>query len=188
MIDRPAARQPSQRAGSRSSLALKLGATTIVSLLLVILALRHVDFGALSRFLANANYLYIAAAAAMYFVDLAFRSVRWQVLLRSSAPVSWRRLYPVLAIGYMANNLLPARIGELSRVYLVRRREQISASTVLASVAIERVVDGVTVLTLLVLTLPVLPETTWLGPLTRIAGATFGVGLLVCLVLAAARP
>lgn len=174
------------RPGRRANL--KRALTALASAILLALALRHVDAVALGRSLAGANYWLVAVAAAVYFVDLGLRSLRWRVLLGVVCPVSWRRLYPVLTIGYMANNLLPARLGELTRAYLVGRREQISASTVLASVALERVLDGVVVVGLLVMVLPSLPRTDWLGPLMRAAGLTFGAGLGVCLSLAVAQP
>lgn len=162
--------------------------TAALSLGLLALALRQADLGLLARSLAQVNYTVIAGAVAMYFVDLGFRSVRWRVLLSGAHEISARRLYPVLAIGYMANNLLPARIGELSRAYLVGRREQISPGTVLASVAIERVIDGLTVLVLLLVALPSLPVAPWLGALMRLAAMTFGAAVVLCLVLSTARP
>lgn len=172
----------------RRSVGWKIGATTVVSVALLALALHQVDLGLLERSLLHANYLEVGGAVAMYFVDLGFRSARWRILLSSVRAIPSRRLYPVLVIGYMANNLLPARIGELSRAYLVGRREDVSPGAVLASVAIERVIDGLTVLVLLVLALPALPMAAWLGGLIQLAGAIFGAAIVGSFVLALARP
>ncbi len=166
----------------------KVGATTVASVALLALALHQVDPGLLGQSLLRANYLEVAGAIAMYFVDLGFRSARWRILLGSVRMIPSRRLYPILVIGYMANNLLPARIGELSRAYLVGRREDVSPGAVLASVAIERVMDGLTVLVLLVLALPGLPMAAWLDRLVRLAAMTFGAAVIGCVVLATARP
>lgn len=171
--------------GNRFSI--RIGLTVAISLLLLVLALRDLDFGLLGRAMLGANYWYVVAAVLLYFVDIGLRAARWQILLRAARPIPTRRLYPVLTIGYMANNLLPARIGELTRAYLVGRRENVSTSTVLASVAIERVIDGVTVLAVLVLTLPALPAASWLGSLARIAEGTFGIAVVICFLLVAAR-
>ena len=172
---------------TRASL-IRFGATTAVSLVLVVLALRQVDFASLGRAVAGANFLYVGAAVIMYFVDVGFRSWRWRVLLCTARPIPTVRLFPILTIGYMANSLLPARIGEISRAYLVGRRDDVSVSTVLASVALERVIDAVTVLILLLLSLPSLPASPWLESLVRMAGATLSVALLACLLLAIANP
>lgn len=166
----------------------KIGLTGVMSVVLLALALRQADLEVLGRSLVQANYVHVAGAVATYFVDLGFRSVRWSILLRGTRATSPWRLYPVVAIGYVANNLLPARIGELSRAYLVGRRDGVSPSTVLASIAIERVVDGLTVLVLLVLALPALPMVPWLGRLIQLAAVTLWGSVAGYLVLAVARP
>lgn len=159
-----------------------------LSVALLWLAARQVDFSALSQTMGQVHYPYILLAVGVYFVDLGFRALRWRVLLGGVATVSARRLYPVLAIGYMVNNLLPVRIGELSRAYLVSRRENIDASVVLASVAIERVVDGLSVVALLLVSVSVLPATlgpegSWVANIASVAGASFGLGTVVIVAL-----
>jgi uncharacterized protein (TIRG00374 family) len=142
--------------------------------------------------MGGVNYWFVAAATSVYFVDLAVRAIRWHVLLSGTADIPAQRLYPVLAIGYMANNLLPVRIGELSRAYLVGRRENVDASAVFASVAVERILDGLTVVVMLVATLPFLPlaigrDSTWMSALARVAAVTFGGGVVVVVALVLAR-
>jgi uncharacterized protein (TIRG00374 family) len=152
------------------------------------LAIARVDLGQLASVLNRVNLWFLLAAVGTYFVDLLVRALRWETLLRHTGVISARRLYPVLAIGYMANNLLPGRVGELSRAYLVGRRERVSGSAVLATVAVERVVDGLSVLGLLLGTLAVLPASGlvvagWLGIVTRVAAITFGIALVGFAVL-----
>ena len=170
---------------------LKLAVSLLVSAGLFWLALAQVNLGQLNAVILGANYLYIAAAIGVYFVDLGIRALRWQVLLATTGHIPAKRLYPVLAVGYMANNLLPGRVGELSRAYLVAQREHVSGSAVLATVAIERVMDGLTVLVLLLAALALLPEASfqvgWLGLLTQVAVVTFGLALLAFVVLIVAR-
>ena len=96
--------------------------------------------------LSEANYVFVVPAIALYFVAVYFRALRWQYLLSPLGSFSPSRLYPVVVIGYMANNVLPARLGELVRSYYLARRERVSASATLATVAVERVYDGVTLL------------------------------------------
>ena len=117
----------------------------------------RVDLGELLDAFGQASYLYLVPAAAAYFVALAFRAMRWQFLLRPVRDVPWRRLYPVLAVGYMANNVLPMRLGELVRSYYLARREPVSASTALATILVERVFDGIALLFLLAVAALFLP-------------------------------
>ena len=96
--------------------------------------------------LAGANYAYVAPAVAMYLISVLFRTLRWQMLMRHMRPVSVRRLYPVVVVGYMANNLLPLRLGELVRSYYVSRREGVSKTSALATILVERVLDAIMLL------------------------------------------
>jgi uncharacterized protein (TIRG00374 family) len=169
--------------------ALRTAAGLAISGGLLVLALRQVNLAEVWALLQQARYLDLAAAVAVYFVDLGVRSLRWQVLLGrprgGSLPL--RRLYPPLAIGYMMNCLLPGRLGDLSRAYLVGRREELSASTVLASVAIERILDGVTVLLLLCAALAVQPATAAghgvLTLIAQLAAVSLGFALVGCVAL-----
>ena len=117
-----------------------------VSLILLLVLLYQVDLSEVGDALANANYLYLAPSIALYFVAVYFRAVRWRYLLSPMKVLQVGRLYPVVVIGYMANNLLPARLGELVRAYYLARREPINASSALGTVAVERVYAGVTLL------------------------------------------
>ena len=113
---------------------------------LFLLFLLRIDRQELGLELSQANYFYLAPAIGLYFAAVYFRSIRWSYLLSPIDRIPVSRLYPVVIIGYMANNLLPARLGELVRSYYLARREAVSGSTALATVAVERVYDGVTLL------------------------------------------
>ncbi len=127
-----------------------------VSLVLILVLLYQVNLSEMGDALANANYLYLAPSIALYFVAVYFRAVRWRYLLSPLGNLQIGRLYPVVVIGYMANNLLPARLGELVRAYYLARREPIRASSALGTLAVERVYDGMTLLAWAVVAGPVL--------------------------------
>jgi len=112
------------------------------SLVFLALLFYRVDLEKLGGALKGANYLFIIPSLAAYFLSVWFRTLRWQYLLRGSKRVSQGRLYPVVVMGYMANNLLPVRLGELVRAYLLGQREGISKATALATILLERVFDG----------------------------------------------
>ena len=102
----------------------------------------------LLRALREANYLYVIPAVVIYFVGIYFRAARWRYILSPLRAVPTRRLYPVVVMGYAANNVLPARAGELVRAYYMAQRERFSGSTALATIGVERVYDGLTLFVL----------------------------------------
>ena len=104
------------------------------------------DWQRLGSALADANYWYIVPAILLYQVSIAIRTMRWQVLLRHLRPIPISRLYPVVVVGYMANNLLPMRTGELVRSHYLSERGQVSKTSALVTILIERLLDAVTLL------------------------------------------
>jgi len=127
-----------------------------VSLVLLALLVSRVNFGELATALRSANYVYAAPAIALYFGAVYFRALRWRYLLSPLGSFRVARLYPVVIIGYTANNLLPARLGELVRSYYLAQREECSGGAALGTVAVERVYDGITLLALAALAFPLL--------------------------------
>ena len=128
-----------------------------VSVILLALFLFTVDIGRMLDALSGANYWYIIPAVLMYFVSVYFRSMRWSVMLRHLKPVSTRRLFPVVVVGYMANNLLPMRLGELVRSYYLNEREGVSATSALVTVFVERIFDALALLFFIALIAPFVP-------------------------------
>ncbi|MBI4202144.1 MAG: flippase-like domain-containing protein [Chloroflexi bacterium] len=170
----------------------------IASASFIALLLWRIDFQDTIEAFWKANYLWLLPAVAFYFVALYFRTLRWGVVLRPLKDVPTGRLFPVMAVGYMANNLLPVRLGELVRSYYFGQREGVSKTATLGTIAIERVLDGVVLLAFLAgvsLALPLLGLVGGLATDTRIAAgvivlvgaAPFLVGMSI-LVLAAYKP
>ncbi len=118
------------------------GAISIVALWLV---LRGVDLAKTADVLSHADLRWIAFGVAFLMVDLACRALRWQRLLRPVAAVRYPPMLGYLLIGYLANNVLPARLGELVRSHYLGDREGISRAAALGTVVVERVVDLVAV-------------------------------------------
>jgi hypothetical protein len=123
------------------------GLVITVAFLTVFLA--RTDFGDIRSAFAGANYALALAAIPIYFAGYWFRAWRWSLLLGPVKQVPVRRLYPIVLIGLMSNNIAPARIGELVRSYLVGERESISKSTAFGTIAIDRAFDGLTLVAML---------------------------------------
>ncbi len=132
-------------------------AGVLVSVVALSLLVLLVDRRELWEALRTANYLYLAPAIVLYFIGQWFRALRWQYLLLPIARISTGRLYPVIIIGYMANNVLPARLGELVRaVYLSQREKEVGVPASIATLSVERLYDGLTLLAMGAVAAPVL--------------------------------
>lgn len=122
-----------------------------ISVVLIGLFVRSTDFHAVREAFSDVNWLLALASLPVYFVGLWVRTIRWQYLLRPVKRVSALRLYPVVIIGLMANNLIPARAGELARAYVLGQRERISKTTTLGTIAVDRIFDGITLVPMMLI-------------------------------------
>lgn len=118
------------------------GAVSIVALWLV---LRGVDLARTAEILGRADLRWVVFAAGLLALDLVLRALRWQRLLRPIAAVRYPPMLGYLLVGYLANNVLPARLGELVRSHYLGDREGLSRAAALGTVVVERVVDLVAV-------------------------------------------
>lgn len=162
----------------------------VVSLFFVLLVVRQVND--LSRSLAlaqQANYWFLIPALALYFVGVWVRAVRWGFLLTPVKSIASPRLFPVVVIGYMANDVLPMRIGELVRAYVLGERENVSKSATFATIIVERIFDGVTMVLFIgsILLLHLVPANPELEHIFRITGVVF-VGVLLMFFAVALSP
>ena len=119
----------------------------------------------------DANYWYMPPAVGIYLMSVYFRTWRWTVMLRHIKRIGIFRLYPVVVIGYMANNLLPMRLGELVRSYYAGEREGINKTSALATIVSERMFDALTLLAFIAALAPFMP----VDELAQSFGARFGV-------------
>ena len=145
-----------------------------VSGLFLWLALRNLHLADVWVALLQANYLWLLPGLTVYFAAVWVRTWRWHYLLRPLKAISTRRMFPVVVIGYMGNNIYPARIGELLRAYVLKRREGVPFSASLATILVERLFDGVVMLAFVFLNL---------GELSRLTGASGFVGDIRSLAL-----
>ncbi len=154
----------------------------VVSLVCVWLSMRDVRLSEVVAALKQANYAGFFASMALTLIGFWIRAVRWRSLIVSPRRLSTGSLFSATMIGFMANNVLPFRLGEFVRPWALSRREKLSKTTLLATVVVERAVDMITLLGILGIALLVHPISadTEAGRMTR-AGA--GVLVLMCLGL-----
>jgi glycosyltransferase 2 family protein len=123
-----------------------------ISLFFLFLLFRKIDFHKLLNAFKEMDYRYLLPAVFFTFVSYFFRAVRWKYLLLPLKKTRMKNLFPATIIGYMANNLLPARLGEFVRAYVLGEKEGLGTSSVFATLVVDRLFDGFTVLLILLIT------------------------------------
>jgi uncharacterized protein (TIRG00374 family) len=152
-----------------------------ISIGALLLAFRGLHWGDVRDSIAGANYPLLVLAIAVLLLSLYTRAIRWGVLLHRRTGFRMAHLFGALNVGYALNNLLPLRVGELGRVYLICETEDLSAGHALSSIVVERTLDTLTIVALLIVTLPFIDAPAWArGPALLV-----GVGFLALAVLLA---
>ena len=155
---------------------------TVVGLVVTVFLLwwvtRDVDFAEVWTHIRQGNMLLLFAAVFVATFGFFIRALRWKILLAAVKPdTSLRSRFAGVSIGFMANNILPARVGEFARAYAFSRLEPVSASAAFGSLVVERVLDGVVLLMFLVV--PVMTPGFPAGALSQGAGALALKGAVV---------
>jgi uncharacterized protein (TIRG00374 family) len=165
-----------------------------ISVIFLYVALRGLRLGDLGEAFRQANYIWLVPGVAVYFMGVWARAWRWHYLLRPVKPIPTRTMFPIVAIGYMGNNIYPARAGEVLRAVVLKRREGVPISASLATIIVERVYDGVVMLAFVFVNLPELAKLTrasgFVGDIRSLAlvGTGIFVGALAGFLLAAMFP
>ena len=150
----------------------------LVSAIFLFLVLRKVDFQETWNVLQRIDLLYLLAAPFLFAGEVSLRNLRWHFILNRSDTIGYKSVNCIAFIGLMVNNLLPARIGELVRVWIVSRRSLISRSSALTSVILDRLFDGLTVVLILFAAVAFFKAPEWINNTAKIGGAFFIGGVL----------
>ncbi len=166
-----------------------------ISAVFLYFALRGLSLGEFWSAVKNANYWWIFPGIGVYFIGVWVRAWRWHYLLGPIKKIRTRVMFPVTCIGYMGNNIYPARAGEVLRAVVLKRRENVPISASLATIIVERIFDGVVMLAFVFINLPELAkvasfESGFVGNIQELAliGTAIFIGALVIFLLAAMFP
>jgi glycosyltransferase 2 family protein len=168
----------------------------VISAIFMYFALRGLHLAEFWEALQGARYWLLIPAVGVYFVGVWVRAWRWHYMLRPLKKISTNSMFPIVTIGYMGNNIFPARAGEVLRAAVLRQREGVPISASMATVIIERVFDGVVMLAFVFINLPELARlTSESGNIEGVdvaglalAGAVIFVGVLLVFIAAAMFP
>lgn len=120
-----------------------------LTVVLVAVFLRNANLSRVWDVMRTANPALVGVGVVCVFLSYVLRAVRWQVMLAPLGPTRFSVALRATTIGFAASFILPARAGEVLRPWLLARREGLDASAVFATIIVERMLDLVTVLTLL---------------------------------------
>jgi uncharacterized protein (TIRG00374 family) len=159
-----------------------------VSLLFLYWAARLVgNLGSAIESIQHANYWFVVPALVAYFAGVWLRAVRWRVLLSPLKILSTSSLFPVVVIGYMANDVLPARLGEVVRAYVLGEQENVPKTTTLATIVVERLFDGIAMLIFVALVGLFVPLNAQVAGIFRVAAALFVIALVALFAAGSSR-
>ncbi len=113
----------------------------LISIVCSWLFVRKIEWSSLGAAFRDAKYIYIFPTIILMFVSHYIRAIRWEVLMSPIKKVSVLNLFSASMIGFMANNVLPARLGEVIRPVMIARKEKIKVSTSFATIVMERIFD-----------------------------------------------
>ena len=130
---------------------LKFWIGIFISAFFLYFSFKNVNFRLLINTLKKANYLYLFPMVLIVYFTFVIRAVRWKILMLPIKEINIKTLFSVIMIGFMANNLLPVRAGEIIRAYVIGEKEDISKSSSFGTIVVERVFDGFAILLLFIL-------------------------------------
>jgi uncharacterized protein (TIRG00374 family) len=166
----------------------------LISILFIWFALRGLKLDEFWNAVKQANYIWLIPGIGVYFIGVWIRAWRWHYLLGPIKKIPTKTMFPITTIGYMGNNIYPARAGEVLRAVVLKRREGVSISASLATIIVERIFDGVVMLAFVFVNLGELAKLTgasgFVGNIQQVAliGTGVFIGALIVFLIAAMYP
>ncbi len=166
----------------------------LISIFFIWFSLRGLHLDQFWDTVKSANYWWLIPGIGVYFIGMWIRAWRWHYLLGPIKKIPTKTMFPVTTIGYMGNNIYPARAGEVLRAVILKRKEGVPVSASLATIIVERIFDGVVMLAFVFVNLSELAKLTgssgFVGNIQQVAVIGTGVflGALVIFLLAAMFP
>lgn len=179
--------QTPRRRGRKRKIALVVG--LIVSAVFVVLSLRRIDLSSLWETLLTSQWWpWYLLAPAVYIVGLVVRGIRCRAILAPHCDLDVSTSTNIVVIGYAANNVLPARIGEFVRAYVLSKKADLTVSLSLAVTFLERIFDGLTITLILLVAAAFSPLPAWGRELLWVAAAVFVAALAGVIAVMVAKP
>ena len=126
----------------------------LISVIGLYYAFRQINFWELWISIKNVNFILIILAIVILLLSNVIRAWRWQILVKPIKDVSFEPAFSSIMIGYFGNSVLPFRMGEFLRAYIVADKTSLTASTAFGTIVMERILDfiGLSAVILLIMT------------------------------------
>lgn len=154
-----------------------------ISSIFLILALWGIDFSGLWKALKHANYLWLFPSIISVIILLIIKSWRWQLLFHPEHKLPFGTLFTALSAGFFISNILPARLGEVSRVLMVVGEQPVGVARTTSTIIIEHLLDLATLMFFLLLLLPFISLPPVLINASKILGILTVFGIIVMIFL-----
>ncbi|NJD77472.1 MAG: flippase-like domain-containing protein [Candidatus Methanoperedens sp.] len=132
-----------------------------ISVVLIWLVFKGTNWSEFIRVIQNINYFVLIAAMIILISSVWIRAIRWRILISNVGNVSTKDLYKVNMVGFMGNNILPFKMGELLRAYVISKKQNIIFTGALTSLIVERIVDLISFILIVSGILLIFPITDW---------------------------
>jgi glycosyltransferase 2 family protein len=140
---------------------LRTGIGILVSALFIYLAFRKVDFSLMLHAFGSVNYWYLVPILFILFASHYLRALRWRYILDPVMRLDTTSLFTALMIGYAANVVMPAHLGEIVRAHVLSKKRPVSMGCAFATIVVERIIDVFALLVLLALSMMIHPFPGW---------------------------
>jgi len=166
-----------RRPGKR---AIALGATVLLAALFTYLAVRGVNWHSAWLALKTCDAWWLIPAMVAFAAQTVMRAMRWRSLFAPARRPERRPILAATMIGYLFNNIMPARAGEAARVVALAQRTGTPAAEIVGTVVVERAYDVLSILIIFFCASPWLPHERWFGTAAIVAGvAAVGLGVVI---------
>jgi len=163
----------------------------LISAFSLFIALRGLQLEDVWGGIRSADFIWLFPGIIIYFLAVWMRSLRWHYFLRPINSFPVKEIFPIVTIGYMGNNIYPARAGELLRAVVLKHKYKTPIPASLATIVIERVFDGVVILAFIILNLSEVTKLPGMVEFTRtiqkvtLWGSIIFIGALIIFITAA---
>ena len=140
-----------------------------ITLVFLYFSLKGIKVGLMWKSIKTSNWILFVFILFLTLLTIYFRCWRLKFIIRSSADVKLYDIWSAYVIGFMVNNVWPARIGEFARAYVITKKTKYKFSHILATLVVERIFDGIAILFLFMLVILIYPIPPWLKRISLLA-------------------
>lgn len=128
-----------------------------ISLVFLYFSLKNIQINLFLQALSNTSIPIFALSLVPTFWAFWFRALRWKILLQPIGRYSASELFGPMMVGFMGNNIFPARIGEILRAYAISKKLKINLPASIATIILERLFDGIVLIAILLIVVFIYP-------------------------------